>query len=71
MIAQLTNSGQVHKLYTDKTLQLHTEASVEVEENRTYHVAIFAIMEGSGIVGSSIEYVEQVTTNPAGDLTTG
>ena len=52
MIAQLNNSSEVHKLHISQSTDLQTPVTVEVEESGMYQVAIFAIREGTGIVGS-------------------
>jgi hypothetical protein len=56
MIAQLSNSSIVHRLYANKTTDRQTPASVVVEEDGTYHVTIFAIRGVGGIVDSNVEY---------------
>ncbi len=63
MIAQLSNSSEVHRLYANKTTDRQTLASVVVEENGLYQVTIFAIREGSGIVDSSVEYSMSLMVN--------
>ena len=72
MIAQLNNSSEVHKLHVNQSMDLQTPVTVEVEESGMYHVAIFAIREGTGIVGSSyVEYtVDMATTFESIDTTT-
>ncbi len=56
MLVQQRNLAEVHKLYTSKTTDLQTPASVEVEENGEYLVAIFAIRGERGIVNSEAIY---------------
>ena len=38
----------------------HTTATVVVEETGVYQVSIFPLREGTGILGSSVEYTEQI-----------
>ena len=52
MIAQLSNSSEVHKLHVNQSMDLQTPVTVELEESGVYQVTIFAIREGTGIVGS-------------------
>ena len=61
MIAQLDSSKEVHKLHINQSMDLQTPVTVEVEESGVYQVTIFAIREGTGIVGRS--YVEKVNTS--------
>ena len=56
MIAWLSNSSEVHKLYANKTTNRQTPASVVVEGNGTYQVTVFAIRGERGIVDSNVEY---------------
>ena len=58
MIAHLTGSSD-HKLYVEQTT--HTTATVEVEETGVYQVSIFPLREGTGILDSNVEFMEQVT----------
>ena len=62
MIAQLSDSSEVHKLHINQSMDLQTPVTVEVEESGVYQVTIFAIREGTGIVDSIIVqyYSEQV-----------
>ena len=39
----------------------HTTATVEVEETGVYQVSVFPLRERTGILGSSVEYTEQIT----------
>ena len=68
MVAQLTSSDKVHKLHVNQSMDLQTPVTVEVESG-VYQVAIFAIKEETGIVGSSA-YVSEVNVNtdPQGRL---
>ena len=65
MIAQLNDSSEVHKLHIIKSIDLQTPVTVEVEERGMYQVAVFAIREGTGIVGSYVGY-----TAVSDDMTT-
>ena len=60
MIAQSSNSSQVHVLYNNQSTDLQTPVTVEVEESGTYQVTIFSMREGTGIVGSYVGYTGQV-----------
>ena len=51
--------NEVEKLYVTQT-HSETQASVVVRENIMYQVVVFPIREESGIVGSSVEYLEQL-----------
>ena len=42
----------------------HTTATVVVEETGVYQVSIFPLREGTGILGSNVEYTEQITIGP-------
>ena len=73
MIAQLSDSSEVHKLHVNQSMDLQTPVTVEVEKSGMYHVAIFAIREGTGIVDSRsyVEYtVDMTTTFESIDTTT-
>ena len=63
MIAQLSNSSAVHKLYTNKTTDHQALASVEVEESGTYQVTIFAIRGETGILDSTVQHSVAVVTS--------
>lgn len=68
IMAQLQESSQVHKLYVNQTSSLlPNTTSVEVEENGLYQVAIFAIREAVGIVGSEVEHLEEVLATEGKD----
>ena len=71
VIAQLSDSSEVHKLYANTTTDHQTPASVMVEENGMYQVTVFAIRGESGIVDSSVEYMDQITVNGDTTVTTG
>ena len=64
MIVQSTNVSEVHKLYINQSMDLHTSVTVPVERDGEYRVSIFAaIRRGMGILGSSVQY--QTGANPA------
>ena len=64
IIVQSTDVSEVHKLYVNQSMDLHTPVTVTVERDGEYQVSIFAIREGMGILGStysySVGYTEQV-----------
>ena len=62
MIAQLSDSSEVHKLHINQSMDLQTPVTVEVEESGVYQVTIILIIEDAGIVGSGVrvEYAEEV-----------
>lgn len=47
-------------MHVDRAVNRQTSTSVVVEENGLYQVTIFPIEGESGIVNSSVEYVEQL-----------
>ena len=67
MIAYLSASREVNKLYVNQTTNRQTSISVTVEENGMYQVAIFPIRRNGGIAGSDVEYTERIMI-PAGML---
>ena len=73
VIVQSTNVSEVHKLYINQSMDLHTPVTVPVERDGEYQVFIFAIREGIGILGSShsVGYTVQVMVHtPAMESTT-
>ena len=46
VIVQSTNVSEVHKLYVNQSMDLHTPVSVSVGRDGDYEVSIFAIREG-------------------------
>ena len=61
IIVQLNNVDEVHKLYINSTTKKQSSGPIttlQVEENETYHIAIFPTMEESGIVDTTIAYSE-------------
>ena len=60
MIAQLSDSSEVHKLHINQSMDLQTPVTVEVEESGVYQVTIFAIKDETGIVGSFVGHVQIV-----------
>ena len=68
MIAQQGNSSEV--VHSNQSMDLQTPVTVEVEESGVYQVTIFAIREGTGIVGSRY-YADVLVTGVATTDTTG
>ena len=69
MIAQQSNSSEVRKLYTNKTTDRQTPASVIVEENGMYQVTVFATRGERGIVNSSVEYINMLMDDMSATIT--
>ena len=65
IIVQLNNVTEVHKLNINGTTEHLSPGpvTVRVEENGTYHVAIFPIMGEMGIVDTTIVYSEVLSPN--------
>ena len=61
MTAQLADPREVRKIYANQTTNNQTTTSILVKENGIYHVTIFAISRGIGILNSNIEYSGQLT----------
>ena len=61
MIVQSGILDKAHKVYTNRTVNCHTLATVEVEESGLYLVSILPILKETGITDSSVEYGEMVT----------
>ena len=57
VIVQSTNISEVHKLYVNQSMGLHTPVTVPVERGGEYRVSIFAIRNGTGILGSTVQYM--------------
>ena len=57
VIVQSTNVSEVHKLYTNQSMDLHTPVTVPVERGGEYRVSIFSIRNGTGILGSTAQYM--------------
>lgn len=57
VIAQLSDSSQVHKLFSSKAVSPQTSVAIPVEENGMYQVTIIGIRRGTGIVESGVEHV--------------
>ena len=64
IIVQLNNVDEVNKLFTNCTTEhlFPGPITVQVEENRTYHVVIFPIMRKVGIVDTTIAYSGVLST---------
>ena len=56
VIVQSTNVSEVHKLYVNQSMDLHTPVTVSVERDGEYQVSIYAIREVTGILDSSVHY---------------
>ena len=69
MIVQSTNVSEVHKLYVNQSMDLHTPVTVPVERDGEYQVSIFAIREGMGILGPTGQYYSNVVIVSATDVT--
>lgn len=61
VIAQLSDTNEVHKLYINQNMDLQTPVTVPVERAGEYQVSIFFIREGMGILNSTVEYAGKVT----------
>ena len=70
MIAQLSSSHEVHKLHINQSTGLQTPVTVEVEEDGMYQVTIFAIREGTGIMGSKSYALDVEAVLVVSDATT-
>ena len=51
-IQVIVQSSEVHKLYVNRSMDLHTPVTVSVERDGEYRVSVFVIREGMGILGS-------------------
>ena len=60
MITQRDHSNEVHKLYINQTTHQENSVSIEVEMNGVYLVSIIPILEGIGIINSSVEHREMI-----------
>ena len=60
MIAQSSNSTEVHKLHVSQSMDLQTPVTVEVEESGVYQVAIFPV---TGTIGLNVVCTEEVMVN--------
>ena len=56
VVVQSTNVSKVHKLYVNQSMDLHAPVTVPVERDGEYHVSIFVIREGMGILGPTGQY---------------
>ena len=57
------------KLYVNQSLDLNTPVTVPVERDGEYQVSIFAIREGMGILGSSVQYTGVAIINDTSSVT--
>ena len=69
VIVQSTDVSEVHKLYVNQSMDLHTPVTVPVERDGEYQVSIFAIREGMGILGPTGQYYSNVVIVSATDVT--
>ena len=60
MLVQLGDPDQVYKLYVNQTRDKQRSVTVEVEENGTYLVSVIPVFEKTGIIGSNVEYREEI-----------
>ena len=60
VITQRDHSNEVHKLYINQTTHQQNSVSIEVEMNGVYLVSIIPILEGIGIINSSVEHREMI-----------
>ena len=60
MLVQLVDPDLVHKLYINQTRDRQHSVTVEVEENGTYLVSVIPVFKGNGIIGSNVEYREEI-----------
>ena len=62
MIVQLAmgDPDLVHKFYANQIRDQQSLVFVEVEENGTYLVSIIPVLERTGIIGSVVEYREEI-----------
>ena len=60
MIVQLGDPDRVHRLYVNQTRDQQSLVSVEVKENGTYLVSVIPVFERTGIIGSNVEYRDEI-----------
>ena len=61
VIAQLSDSSQIHKLFSSKIMYPQTSTAISVEETGLYQVTIIEIKQKLGIMDSrALKHVEQV-----------
>ena len=61
MTVQLGDPDQdVHKLYISQIKDRESVVTAEVEENGIYLVSIIPVTERTGIIGSNVEYREEI-----------
>ena len=60
MLVQQGDPDQVHKLYVNQTRDQQSLVSVEVKENGTYLVSVIPVFEETGIIGSNVEYRDEI-----------
>ena len=57
VIVQSTNVSEVHKLYVNQSMDLHTPVTVPVKRDGEYQVSVFATRKGIGILVSTMQYM--------------
>jgi hypothetical protein len=62
VIAQLSDPGEVHKLYINESMDLLSTVTVNVERTGEYQVSIFSIEGERGILDSVVAYYRTVVT---------
>jgi hypothetical protein len=61
VIAQMSDAGEIYKLYINTTMDLQTTITIAVEMAGDYEVSIFAIEGERGILDSIVAYRRAVT----------
>ena len=61
LIAQLSDSDKVHKLYINQSMNLQTSVMVQVEKSGMYQITIFTIGEETGILNSNLECTKEIS----------
>ena len=69
VIVQSTKVSEVHKLYVNQSMDLHTPVTVPVERDGEYQVSIFAIREGMGILEPTEQYNDNILIVGTTDVT--
>ena len=57
VLAQNNDMSKVRKLYINQTTNVSSPVTILVEESGEYKVSVFPIMEETGILFSSVEYI--------------
>lgn len=61
VIAQLSNSSAARKVYVNKSMDFEIPVIMQVEESGTWHVAVFEIKGGVGILNSTVQRYNVIT----------